>query len=198
MMIDESALLPRTELWVCHLACASWSAPDIWVRYFGRVQEILGTDITHLDKNDPVRRRAKPGKLAEAADYVSTMGNREDSRRVFGRIESIGVDFAITHYREVQGWPNSITWYFPLKSLESAANIDILCRLFDWGNSVLNPFYAYADTKNYVSGKKKESGAVDIRAELLGVFWLTYLDPHYVAYLTREKLTELRPWWTPL
>jgi hypothetical protein len=191
-MTDEYAPLPPTELWLCHLACVSWSEPERWVRYFGEVQEVLGADVTHLDKDDSVQRRVKPGKLTEAADYVTAISKREDSRWVLGRVEALGFEFSIRHYRESRGWPNSITWHFAPDVLENAIHNDTICRLFDVGNLVLSPFYAYAETKDRVSAKKKESGAVDIQAELLGVFWLTYFDHHYVNFLGREKVLGLQ------
>src|SRR5260221_6017215 len=95
------------ELWLCHLSCVSWSDSGRWIQYFDRAEEILGSSITHLDKNDPVQRRVKPGKLAEVAEYVISMGKQEDSRWVFGRMESIGVEFSLRHYRDIRGWPNS-------------------------------------------------------------------------------------------
>lgn len=191
-MTDDFSPLSSEELWLCHLSCESWSEPERWVRYFGKAEEILGASITHLDKTDPVRRRVKPGKLAEVAEYVTLMGAREDSRWVLGKFEPIGVEFAVRHYRDIRGWPNSINWYFPVGFADNAAGTRAIRCLFECGNTTLSPFYGYSDTKNYPASKKKESGAVDVRAELPGVFWLTYFDAHYVTFIGKDKIAELQ------
>jgi len=188
MTSENFAGLSASEVWLSHFACVSWLDDDRWTRYLASAEEILGADITHLDQNDPVRRRVSPAQLPGIAKYVTSIGKREDSRWVFGRIASIGVDFSIRHYREPRGWPNSATWYFPQDFFQNAANIEAICRLFDQGNHSLNPFYAYADAKDLVCRKKKESGAVDIQAELLGVFWLSYFGPQYVSFLGKEAI----------
>lgn len=192
MTNNDFAPLSSDELWLCHLACVSWSEPGRWLRYFGHVQEILHANITHLDKEDPVRRRVKPDGLSEVADYAAIIGKREDSRWVHGKMKSIGVEFTIRHYKSVQGWPNSISWYFPAGFVDSPAGARTIHSLFDCSNASLSPFYAYADTKNNVALKKKESGAVNVQAELVGIFWLTYFDAHYEAFIGKEKLKSLQ------
>lgn len=191
-MTDDFSPVSPDELRLCHLSCVSWSEPDRWIRYFARAEEILGASITHLDKDDPVKRRVKPGKLTEAAEYVTLMGKRDDSRWVLGRMESIGAEFSVRHYRDIRGWPNSINWYFPAGFADNASGAKTIRSLFDCGNATLSPFYAYADTKDHVASKKKESGAVNIQAELIGVFWLSYFDARYVTFIGKDKFDELQ------
>jgi hypothetical protein len=64
-------------------------------------------------------------------------------------------------------------------------------NLFDLGNQFLKPFYAYGDAVAQIRSKNKPSGAVDIQAELLGVFWLTYFNPAYVAFFGNLKFNGL-------
>lgn len=187
-MNQDFTALSEDELWLCHLSCVPWSDPGQWARYFARAEEMLGAGVTHLDKNDPVRRRVKQGEVAE---YVTNMGKREDSRWVFGKMEAIGVQFSIRHYRDVHGWPNSINWYFPAGFVEQAGSGRMVRSLFDHGNATLCPFYGYADAKRHISCKKKESGAVNIQAELIGVFWLTFFDQHYVGLIGKERFETL-------
>ena len=191
-MTDDFAPLAPNELWLCHFSCAAWSGADRWARYFGSAEDILGASITHLDKDDPVRRRVKAGALTEVSEYVTFMGKRDESRWVFGKMESIGVEFAVRHYRDVRGWPNSINWYFPAGFADSASGALVIRRLFDCGNTTLSAFYAYGDTRDQVSSKKKESGAVNIQSELIGVFWLSYFDTLYVSFIGRERFDELQ------
>src|SRR5260370_41182980 len=191
-MNNDSSPVSQDELWLCHLSCMSWSEPDRWIRYFEGTELILGAHITHLDNDDPVRRRVKPGKLAEIADYVTSMGKHEDSRWIFGRMEASDVEFSVQHYRHVRGWANAIDWYFPAGFVDDPAGTKAIRSLFDIGNNTLSAFYGYADTKAHIASKKKESGAVNIQAELIGVFWLSYFDAHYLAFIGKEKIDELQ------
>lgn len=67
----------------------------------------------------------------------------------------------------------------------------MLRALFDLGNRLLGTFYGYGDAQPEISRKASPFGAVDIEAELLGVFWITYFHPAYVKLIGREALTEL-------
>ena len=165
-----TAFTSLDEIRLSHLACVSWSNSDCWVRYFTYVQDALQEDITHLDKNDPVRRRVPASKLSEVADYITAFDAREDSRWVFGKIATIGVEFTVRTFRQVKAWPNSIDWYFPANWFDDPARSKTFPKLFDCGNATLSPFYGYADTTGMIARKKKESGAVNIQAELIGVF----------------------------
>ena len=191
MSAEDFALLPTNEIWVSHLACVSWMEEGPWTTYLASAEDILGASITHLDKNDSMKRCVKPGRFPEYAEYLTSMGKQEDSRWIFGRLASIGVDFAVRHYRECRGWPNSATWYFPPNYFQDPTNIEAVYRLFEQGNLSLSPFYAYADEKTIVSRKKRESGAVDIQAELLGVFWLSYFGPPYVSFFGKDTLAGI-------
>jgi hypothetical protein len=181
----------QDELWLCHLSCESWCEPERWNQYFGAAEKVLGSHITHLDKNDPVRRRVKPGNFRDIAEYITSMGKHEDSRWVFGKIEGLGTEFKLQHYRNVRGWSNTLDWYFPPGFADKAAGGKVIRALFGLGNATLSPFYAFADTKVHVSSKKKQSGSVNIQAELIGVFWLCYFDAHYVAFIGKDRLNGL-------
>lgn len=194
IMNNDSASVLSDELRLCHVSCVSWSDPHRWLHYFGQAQEILHANITHLEKNDPVRRRVKPDNLSEMADYVAMIDTREDCRWVFGRIESNDAEFSVQHYRnnaDLSGWPNFINWYFPPRFAESVTGAKAIRSLFDIGNVALSSFYAYADATSYPASKKKEYGAVNIQAELVGIFWLTYFDAHYESFLGKAKLETL-------
>jgi hypothetical protein len=189
-MTNRSSQNFPDELWLSHCACVSWSEPDRWLRFFERAQETLGAEITRLDENDPVRRRVKRGKLAEAAQYVTAFGKLEESRMLFGAIDSLKIEFSIYHHRDNREWVNSFDWYFSRSVLDDSERIETICKLFDVGNSMLSPFYSYADTLD-VLNRRKKPGAVDVYTELLGIFWLTYFGPKYVDFFGKEKLAAL-------
>jgi len=177
-----------SELWIDHLSVEAWQEPGCWAAYFDQAEKILGASLSHLDIADPVKRKVT--SLEEAGNYVCTFKAREDSRWLFGKFDAIGIDFSIQHYRQLGHWPNSLKWHVPLSFIESPENCERLKALFDLGNQILKPFYAYGDDVSQISSKKKASGAVDIRAELLGVFWMTYFNKAYVAFFGEEKFKD--------
>jgi hypothetical protein len=173
------------ELWITHLSIESWQDSVRWATYFAQAQEILGAPLTHLDTSDPVRKKVTSVGLA--GEYVNSYKKLEDSRWLFGKFETIGVEISIQHYRQLGHWPNSLTWHIPLSCVETSRDYTRLKALFDLGNYMLSPFYAYGDEASRICGKKKTSGAVDIRAELLGIFWMTYFNDAYVEFFGASK-----------
>jgi hypothetical protein len=180
-----------TELWMSHYSCASWITADRWIRYFKRVQEILDAPITHLDEDDPVRRKVT--ELADAADFVTRFGEKEDSRWLFGEMRSINVNFSMWFFRDAPERMNSINWHGPAEMFDDPTRVNQICDLFDCGNRFLDAFYGYADTREVQSRKswRKEFGAVDLQDELHGVYWLTYFNDRYVEFFGRKKLMGL-------
>lgn len=177
-----------SELWIDHLSIETWQEPSLWTAYFDKAQQILGSSLTQLDIADPVKRKVT--SLNDAGNYVCTFKAREDSRWLFGKFDAIGVELSIQHYRKLGHWPNSLQWHAPLSFLVKSENRERLKALFSLGNRTFKPFYAYSDDVSYIKSKKKASGAVDIRAELLGVFWMTYFNAAYVAFFGKEKFKD--------
>jgi hypothetical protein len=178
-----------SEIWIAHLSIDGWQVPSVWSGYFEQAQELLGSPLTHLDVNDPVKR--KVASLVDAGNFVCAFKEQEDSRWLFGKWGGTGIGFSIQHYRQLRHWPNALTWHVPLSFVEKSENRQRLKALFDVGNQTFKPFYAYGDDVDQIAGKKKLSGAVDIQAELLGVFWLTYFNPVYVAFFGKDKFIDL-------
>jgi|GEM_PF-1866267 len=179
------------ELWLCHLSCLAWTDTDRWLYYFRKVEEVFGAKISHLDSNDPVRRRVGSGGLPQVAGYLTSFGKQEESRWVFGRIESLDIEFSVQHYRDADKWPNSIDWYFPNGYSNNLLEANVARKLFDIGNDILAPFYSYSDLMTHVSSKKKSLGAVDLQAELIGVFWLTFFSDKYVYFIGKENFDKI-------
>jgi hypothetical protein len=177
------------DLWIDHCSIEAWSDPKRWVSFFEQVQEVLASPLTHLDVNDPVRR--KVASLKDAGDFVCAFGPREDSRWVFGVFKGLGIDFSIQLFRQLDRWPNSLTWYVPLSFVEKFGGRQQLQSLFNLGNQFFKPFYAFSDERAQIASKKKSSGAIDIETELPGVFWLTYFNAAYVAFFGNQKFDGL-------
>jgi len=62
--------------------------------------------------------------------------------------------------------------------------------LFEVGKRHLSPFYGYCDDKIYITSKKPKRRAVDIRAELVGIFWMTCFSEAYVEFFGKQKFSE--------
>jgi hypothetical protein len=180
------------ELRFSHYSCANWRDPNRWSTYFERVQEILGAEITHLDEDDPVRRKMTDPN--SAGEFVTRFGEEEDDRWIFSEIKSLGMGFTIWYFRNRPDQYNSINWHGPPEMFDDPIRLKQICELFDCGNSLLDTFYSYADTREVQVSKKwrKEFGGVNFQDELLGVYWLTYFNERYVEFFGREKFQELK------
>ena len=176
-----------SEVWIDHTSIAQWLDPNCWSNYFTRVETILGAKLTHLDENDPVRRRVR--SLADAGTYVCAFGPHETSRWLFGRMQSVGIELSVLLRRD--NLLNSLTWQVPMSFLQRDPSCSCLRQLFDLGNETLRPFYSLGDELSRITAKKKKSGSVDLAAELLGVFWLTYFNAAYVTFFGKSKFEAL-------
>lgn len=178
-----------SELWMAHHSIDAWHEPGLWTGYFEEAQRLLGSSLTHLDVNDPVKRKVT--SLAEAGNFACAFGAREDSRWFLARFKNIGVELSVQHYRRLGHFPNTLKWHVPLPFVETTENRQRLKALFDLGNQTFRPFYSYGDDVTHIACKKKSSGAVDIQTELLGVFWFTYFNAAYVAFFGSEKFNAI-------
>src|SRR5262249_13765676 len=147
-----------SEVWIAHESIASWLDPNRWSNYFTQVESILGAKLTHLDENDPVRRRVR--SAADVGTYVCAFGSLETSRWLFGKLASAGIELTVCLHREATGLLNSLTWHVPMSFLQRDAACSSLRRLFDLGNETLRPFYSYADQLIRIIAKNKVQGSV--------------------------------------
>lgn len=177
-----------SEILLAHHSVGNWSNSSIWSSYLERCQNVLGVGLTSLDVNDPIKRKVK--SLDEAGDYICNFKQREDSRWLFGRFEEVDIEFSIQHYRKIGHYSNTLRWHLP-ETILASESFPFVRRLFDAGNEMLHPFYSYGDLATQVSSKKKPTGAIDIQAELLGVFWLTYFSDAYVQFFSPERFRDL-------
>jgi len=183
------------ELWMYHDSVQLWTDSSLWLDYLTDAESVLGARITRLDKNDPVRRKVEKGESDKTAQFIVDFGKKEDSRWLFGKIGNLGITFSIHHHRSERSspndFPNTLIWYIPEKLLQTETMINRVVTLFQLGNERLRTFYGCADFIERIGKKKKETGAVNIEEELLGVFWLTYFDHRYRDMFGEEKVALL-------
>lgn len=178
-----------SELWIAHHSVDAWQAPSLWTAYMEEAQQLVGSPLTHLDVNDPLRRKVT--SLADVGNFICAFDPREESRWLFGRCGKTGIGLSITHYRQPgqNRRCNYLRWHTPLSFVEQGENRKRLKALFDLGNRTFKAFYAYSDDVEQLKKKNKPSGSIDIETELPGVFWFTYFSPAYVAFFGKDKFS---------
>lgn len=167
-----------------------WTDPDRWVNLLGRLEEALGAPLTHLDDNDPVRKKVY--SLSEAAERVTRFREREDCRWLFGRYASIRGTVSIQHQRVMGRMSNKMHIYLPIAYCRSDSGIEALRQVFLSCVDCLNPFYGLADLHTtFASVARLDGWPVNTEKELLGVFWHTYISNQYLRYLRTDRMSEL-------
>lgn len=158
-----------------------------WFELLRDAEKTLGTRLSRLDVNDPVRRKVE--RLEEAAEFVCRFGEKEESRRLFGRFDRPRTEISISLFRGASRFPNDVTFFFPTAE---AAEVGRLCELFSGMVGLLEPFYAFCDLQSVLGGKRKGTGAaVDLEAELIGVFWLTHFNRRWVDFIGAARFDAL-------
>lgn len=163
---------------------------NMWKNFLGDIETRLGTGLSHLDTNDPVRR--KVDSLDEAADYACAIGPKEESRWLFGKFGKTRISIMAHLHRDPSAWENSVSLSFPARLLDKEEGLDTIVDIFKIGCHALSPFYAYADFIEQIATKCRLDGAaVSTRRELVGIFWLTFLCEKYVKFFGDEKIKML-------
>ena len=165
---------------------------ELWRNYFERLEMNVGSNLSHLDNNDPIRRRVS--NLADAAAFVCDISELENSRTLFAKFGKSKVEMTITLYKNTELFANNISIYFPDKFFDNKNNsTDRIHGIFELSNKKIKPFYSLSDSAEIIAGKRKASGfAVNLQEELIGVFWLTFFSTRYVAYFGQQSLVNLR------
>ena len=162
-----------------------------WKEYFENLEQLIGSKLSHLDINDPIRK--KVSNLENAAAFVCNISETENSRTLFAKFGKSKVEMTIILYRDTEHFANNVSIYFPEKYLsEDESRIQVINDVFMLSTENIKPFYAIGDSVQAISEKRKASGfAVDLQAELIGVFWLTYLNKRYVEFFGECKFNQL-------
>lgn len=184
-----------SECWIKIYSVRPWLDSNIWLEFYSQTERILSASLTNLDTNDPAKRKVKRSDLESTGEFTTHFASKEDSRWLFGRFKDANVEMTIRHHKDPRtsdrDVPNSVTIYFPegyCKSDEGAERIE---KIFELGNELLSPFYSFVDLEDVIAKKKKPYGAVNIQEELIGVFWLTFLNNKYVDFFGREKIAAI-------
>ncbi|GGP72654.1 hypothetical protein GCM10009347_41640 [Shewanella algicola] len=163
---------------------------SLWVKLLSELERLFGQKLSHLDVNDPLRK--KVSDLETAADYICSIGKEESSRRLFGKFGKSKIELSISIFKEAAPFPNSLSIYFPEKVIGDKEGLCMLRNAFEESNRCLKSFYSICDSMDTIASKRKATGyAVDLQAELIGVFWLTYFGKAYVDYFEESKFLDI-------
>jgi len=163
---------------------------ELWRDFLTELEQVVSSKLSHIDTNDPVRKKVE--SIEDAASFICDIGESENSRTIFAKFSNIKVEMTIILFRDSENFANNISIYFPEKILDSGEGVSVLDRAFRMANRGLQPFYSVCDRMAAISGKRKLSRfAVNLQAELIGIFWLTYLNKSYVDYFGGERFDGL-------
>lgn len=161
----------------------------LWHSFLLDVEQCIGEKLSHFDVNDPVRKKVT--SIENAVEYICAFKDQESSRRLFGKFGRSKVEISISLFVGESDFPNNVSFYFPSKLLGSDEGIQAILNIFKLGNEYLKPFYSYGDELGQIASKKKSTGmAVDLEAELIGMFWLTYINQKYVDFFGIDKVEQ--------
>jgi len=181
-----------SEVWVSHASVQSWQDAARWSAYLEEAQDLLGAKLTHLDTNDPIRRTVRGQPPREWGEYWVDFGLEEETRWLFGKLESTRILFQLRHHRGHGNSANSFNWYFSKVWARDERAPRLIADLFELGNRHLAPFYSYSDVLEPIRAKNKPTGAVNLEREPVGVFWLTYFDARYADKMPLQDLDDAR------
>jgi hypothetical protein len=178
------------ELRAAHYSAREWSGAELWEQYLERLQSAVGARLDRIGAEDPPKRKVR--NSADAAGFIANFGKREDSRWVFASLVGVGIELSIHHFRgRPKGFANTLNWHFSSTFFGDLSGVERVARSFDVSNELLLPFYSICDLGDRIAAKKKPSGAVNLQAELIGVFWLTFFDKAYVDFFGRERVQHI-------
>jgi len=112
---------------------------------------------------------------------------------LFGKFGKSKIQTSISLYKDYKLFPNNVSLYFPERYVGNSDGTKLLNDIFLLSNKHFGPFYSLCDFMSVIKKKKKLTGfSVDLQAELIGMFWLTYLNKSYVDYFGKDRF-ELLP-----
>lgn len=171
----------------------------MWSEVFEIVEQTLGARLTHLDENDPLRR--KPSSLHDAGKFVCDYRPKETSRWIFGRFQDRRLEFAIMMHRgDSRWWYNTLRLYGPADSRKTPIDWNAVRQVFATMCVRLQAFYAWADVQpTHVVHPDKVYNMLPLglESELDGIYWLTYLNSAYVEFFGQGRVNSM-PYTKPL
>ena len=163
---------------------------NLWVNLFSELERIFDQQLSHLDDDDPIRK--KVSDLETAAEFICLIGEQESSRKIFGKFGKSKIEISFSIYKETTRFTNSLNIYFPENVAGNQEGLSMLKSAFEECNRCLKPFYSICDSMDTVATKKKATrSAVNLQAELIGIFWLSYFSKAYVDYFGHPKFQTI-------
>lgn len=180
------------EVWLSHSSVEPWTDPQLWSAYLDAAQSIFNAEITHLDDDDPVRRRITNTK--DARDFITKFKPDYNyiSRTIFGEIRHIKVRFNIWYWKDNPLSANMIDWHAPAGWFQDKERLKQIRQLFDLGNKLLGTFFGYVDTcagqKANARKFRDDNILMSHEQELGSILWLNYFNQKYVVFLANTVL----------
>lgn len=167
-----------------------WKEPENsseeWGKYLAFMTSGVNEIPEKLDVHDPLKRNYQDFSLSENAKYISAFESGESYRVIFGRFKKSKIRFSITLWGPDLEGLDSLNIYY------RANQIGIATKIFDDLVALFSPVYAYIDMKFAVSAKRRADGfAVDLRSELVGIFWTTYFCEQYVNFWGENNIRSI-------
>lgn len=163
---------------------------DVWAKFISFMEINFEAQISHIDSADPPKRKALCAD--DAANYISSEIKLGKSNRFFGKFGKSRINIQISAFQPIDSFPNEVSIFFPSSAISRLDGQRGIVRGFEEGVSSFKPFYAICDQIMRIYEKRKPSGlSADLRAELLGVFWITYFDSNYVRFIGEDKFSKI-------
>lgn len=176
---------------ITHQSVTDWASPRMWEAYLDETQSIVGDKLKYLDSRDPMRRKAQSFTPQANASFITALGAKEQNRFIFGKFDRAPLVLEVFISRYDPESFNGLGWSIK-DDPDDTAMSRMACRLFDLGNRILKPFYAYCDTVANLQTKEKANGfGIDPETELKGVFWLTYFNNRYRRFFGAARLRSI-------
>ncbi len=169
----------KKDFWISYNTVADLINPAIWDDYLIGMENLLDDTLEKLDTNDPIRRNADTKN--QEGKYITNFKEGEESKWIFGRFKKSKIRMQIWIFKRIDDRPNTIDVKFP-DIPHSNADIRQIMQIFDFGNLIFSPFYSYADMTEVIFVKVPSTPCLNISRELLGIFWLTYLNRKYCDF----------------
>lgn len=164
---------------------------DVWEKFISFMEKNFEAKISHIDSADPPRRKSLCAD--DAASYISSSIRLGKISRFFGKFGKSKIFIQISAFQPIDSFPNEVSIFFPLSAVSTAESQKGIVRSFEEGVSSFKPFYAICDHIMKIHAKRKPSGlSVDLREELLGVFWITYFDSNYVRFIGDDRFSGIK------
>ncbi len=125
------------EIWIVCYSVRDWTSGVVWEGFLEEVQGVLGVRLSHLDVNDPVKKKVIQGR---SGSYIASLKSDYDDRWVFGIFGDTGIAMEVCIQRSMKSFPNTMRLSIPAERVVQIGS-DSLCRLLEIMMVRLGSFY---------------------------------------------------------